>query len=182
MSNVNRHLLVFSVVGALMFVMTSAVVSSQSTGQSSPARGVIIQSVVCADNPEQSYALYLPSTYSPDNSWPILIALDPGARGKTPVERFKDAAERYGWIVVGSNNSRNGPIEPTVKAINAIWRDLHQRFSIDDRRVYFTGFSGGARAAVAIALRCNCAAGVIGAGAGFPVEIAPTTPIRFVHF
>ena len=182
MSNVNRHLLVFiPVVGVLTLVMAASVVSSQSSSQSSLAKGEIIQSVICADNPAQSFALYLPSTYSPEKSWPILIALDPGAHGKTPVEHFKAAAEQYGWIIVGSNQSRNGPLDRTVNSVNAIWRDLHQRFAIDDRRVYFTGFSGGARAAVTIALRCDCAAGVIGVGAGFPIEIAPSA-VRFAYF
>jgi len=143
---------------------------------------VVIENVVAAENPQQSYALYLPSTYVPEKSSPILIALDPGARGKTPVEHFKDAAEQYGWIVVGSNQSRNGSLERTVDSVNAIWRDLHQRFSIDDGRVYFAGFSGGARAAAAIALRCDCAAGVIGAGAGFPIGVAPSAAVHFAHF
>lgn len=183
MSNVNRHLLVFiPVVGLLTFVMAASVASSQSTSQSSLAKGEIIQSVVCADNPEQSYALYLPSTYSPGKSWPILIALDPGAHGKAPVEHFKDAAEQYGWIIVGSNQSRNGALERTVNSVNAIWRDLHRRVSIDDRRVYFTGFSGGARAAVAMAVRCDCAAGVIGVGAGFPIDFAPSAAVHFAYF
>ena len=182
MCNVNRHQLVFPILGVLTFVMAASVVPSQSTSQSSLAKGEIIQSVVCANNPEQSYALYLPSTYGPEKSWPILIALDPGAHGKPPVEHFKDAAEQQGWIIVGSNQSRNGPLEPTINSVNAIWRDLHQRFSIDDRRVYFTGFSGGARAAVTIAMRCDCAAGVIGVGAGFPIEVAPTAAIRFAYF
>jgi poly(3-hydroxybutyrate) depolymerase len=179
----NRQLSVLiAIVGALILVMlSSAVVSSQSPSQS-PMNGAIVPSVVCADNREQSYALYLPSNYTPEKAWPILIALDPGARGKTPVEHFKDAAEQYGWIVVGSNQSRNGPRERTVEAVNAIWRDVHQRFSIDDRRVYFTGLSGGARAAVSIALSCNCAAGVIGAGAGFPIGVAPSAAVHFAHF
>lgn len=154
----------------------------QSPSESTLPTKVVIDNVVTTENPQQSYALYLPSTYSLEKSWPVLIALDPGARGKTPVEHFKDAAERYGWIVVGSNQSRNGPREGTVAAVNAIWRDLHQRFSIADRRLYFTGLSGGARAAVAIALRCDCAAGVIGAGAGFPIGVAPSAAVHFAHF
>src|SRR5436190_15050801 len=124
MFHVNRHLRILNaIVGALTFVMLpSTIVSSESSTQS-PVKGEIIQNVVCADNREQSYALYLPSTYTPERSWPILFALDPGAHGKTPVEHFKDAAEQYGWIIVGSNQSRNGPRERTIEAVNAVWRD-----------------------------------------------------------
>src|SRR6185437_527766 len=183
MFHVNRQLQVLIAIGrTFIFVMlASAAVSSQSASQS-PVKGEIIPSVVCADNREQSYALYLPSNYTPEKPWPILFALDPGAHGKTPVEHFKDAAEQYGWIVVGSNQSRNGALEHTTEAVNAMWRDVHQRFSIDDRRVYFAGLSGGARAAVAVALSCDCAAGVIGAGAGFPIGVAPSAAVHFAYF
>jgi hypothetical protein len=35
-----------------------------------PAPGRIINDVKCAADPSQSYALYLPSNYSKDRSWP----------------------------------------------------------------------------------------------------------------
>src|SRR5690242_14035989 len=146
-------------------------------------KGQIVEKVICANDPEQTYALYVPSNYTPDKRWPILYALDPGARGKISVEHFKDAAEKYGWIVAGSNNSRNGPIQQSAVAWNAMWTDTHQRFAIDDRRVYAAGFSGGARAAIRIATACvDCVAGVIAGGAGFPVGIAPSLSTRFVFF
>ena len=103
-------------------------------------KGQIVEKVICLNDPNQSYALYLPSNYSPDRKWPILYAFDPRARGKLPLERFKEAAEQYNWIVVGSNNSRNGPLQLAVDAWNAIVKDTHERFAIDDNRVYATGF------------------------------------------
>src|SRR6185503_7366258 len=95
-------------------------------------RGQIVERVEALNDSSQSYALYLPSNYTPNRKWPVLYAFDPGARGRVPVERFKEAAERYGWIVIGSNNSRNGPWEFAVNAWNAMQIDTHQRFAIDD--------------------------------------------------
>ncbi len=146
-------------------------------------RGAIVDKVVCRAAPGQSYALYLPSGYSPDAQWPILYALDPGARGRLPVDRFKDAAEKLGFIVAGSNNSRNGPMEASQAAINAILTDTTSRFSLDARRVYFTGFSGGARVAVAAgAAMAGRVAGVIGFGAGFPPTMPPSASVAFAYF
>ena len=76
-----------------------------------PPRGRIVEDMKCAAAPSQGYALYLPSSYSPDRVWPLILAFDPRARGKSPVERFQVAAETYGYIVAGSNNSRNGAWE-----------------------------------------------------------------------
>lgn len=132
-----------------------------------PQSGILLPKVVVRAKPEQSYALYLPSTYSQDKLWPIIYAFDPGARGSVPVELMKEAAERNGYILVGSNNSRNGSWKIEAEAAEAIIKDTHARLTVDDRRVYFAGFSGGARVAAQIAQVCKCAAGVLLNGAGF---------------
>jgi predicted esterase/tetratricopeptide (TPR) repeat protein len=146
-------------------------------------KGQIVEKIVCADAPNQSYALYLPANYSTRRKWPVLYAFDPAARGQIPVERFREAAERFGWIVVGSNNSRNGDFQPSIDAWNAIVNDTHQRFEIDDARTYVAGFSGGARLAFYFAIRCSgCIAGVISSGAGFPSGVTPSPALHFAVF
>src|SRR5690349_948099 len=145
-------------------------------------KGQIVERIEAVNDASQSYAVYLPSNYTPDRKWPVLYAFDPGARGRVPVERFKTAAEKYGWILVGSNNSRNGPWSLAVNAWNAMQTDTHQRFAIDDDRMYATGFSGGARAAIRVAIGCKCLAGVIANGAGFPIDLAPSPQMHFVFF
>ncbi len=165
---------------SVMVVLLShsyAIAQTEST-----PRGQIVERVEALKDSSQSYALYLPSNYTPNRKWPVLYAFDPGARGRVPVERFKEAAEKYGWIVVGSNNSRNGPWELAVGAWNALQVDTHLRFAIDDARMYATGFSGGARAAIRVAIGCKCLAGVIAGGAGFPVDLAPSQQMDFVFF
>ena len=146
--------------------------------------GEIIESVVCAKDSTQNYALYLPSNYTPAKTWPIIYAFDPLAYGKTPVKLYKDAAEKFGFIVAGSNNSRNFSASETTKAIFAVWQDTHDRLSLDPRRIYVTGFSGGARVATSMALRCeSCAiAGVISHGAGYPASVDPAIKAPFVYF
>jgi dienelactone hydrolase len=147
------------------------------------ARGVVIPRVTCVADAQQSYALYLPSNYTPEHAWPIIYAFDPGARGGLPVELLKEIAERRGYIVAGSNNSRNGPLKVSLDAAEAVWRDTYARLSIDARRVYMTGFSGGARVAADIALNCHdCAAGVIAHGAGFELGARKPAEIHFRYF
>src|SRR5690349_8767564 len=140
-----------------VMVMLLAHSTALAIKQSDPIpRGQIVDRIEAFSDASESYALYLPSNYTPDRKWPILYAFDPGARGRVPVERFKEAAEKYGWIVVGSNNSRNGPWDVAVNAWNAMQKDTHQRLAIDDKRLYATGFSGGARVAIRVAIGCKC--------------------------
>ena len=39
--------------------------------------GEVIDSVICQADLKQSYALYLPSNYTHQKTWPIIFALDP---------------------------------------------------------------------------------------------------------
>lgn len=129
--------------------------------------GKILSSIQCVGHPQESYALYLPSNYSEDHTWPVIVSSDPAARGTAPLELQKDAAERLGYILAASNNSRNGPWRPRLEATEAMLNDLQARVPIDKQRLYFAGFSGGARASSLFASRCKCSAGVLLGGAGF---------------
>jgi len=129
--------------------------------------GEIIDRVTCAADPSQSYALFVPADYTPSRTWPVIFAFDPGGRGRTPVERYQAAAERYGYIVVGSNNSRNGSTEIS-RILAAMTTDVAERLAVDPKRVYLAGMSGGARVALGIALASKDIAGVIASSAGYP--------------
>ncbi len=94
----------------VMVVLLSHLTAHVIAQTESIPKGQVVERIEALNDSSQSYALYLPSNYTPDRKWPILCAFDPGARGRVPVERFKKAAEKYGWIVPGSNNSRNGPL------------------------------------------------------------------------
>jgi dienelactone hydrolase len=98
----------------------------------------------------------------------MIYFFDPAGRGRRPIELYKDLAEKYGFVITGSNNSRNFGSDPS-QAVNSIWQDTHARLSLDDHRLYTSGFSGGARVAGAMALNSSGQiAGVIAHGAGYP--------------
>lgn len=135
-------------------------------------RGQIIENVECVADATQSYALYLPSNYTPGKRWNVIVGLDAGGRGRSPVAQFQEAAEKYGYIVAGSKNSRNGPLSVSVPAANAVWADVSKRFSVDPKRLYLTGQSGGARVAMYLAIHTEAfpivPAGVIASSAFLP--------------
>jgi poly(3-hydroxybutyrate) depolymerase len=152
------------------------------------ARGTVIEKVVCANQPDQAYALYLPSTYTPERRWPILYAFDARSQGKAVAELFQRAAETYGWIVVSSWNTESDvagdrPMEGNFATMRALWADTHARLAIDDRRVYVAGHSGTVRFACVLALTApGSIAGVIGASAGFPIGTPPRRDNPFIFF
>ena len=159
----------WSNVGMLEVVMAAAMLAQTGLAQTADLpRGRVIDSVQCADDPSQSYALYVPSAYTADREWPVIFAFDPGGRGLNPVEHYQAAAEKYGYIVAGSNNSRNGDWKVSMAAVSAITRDVSARFNVSAKREYVAGMSGGARVAMGIALSSPQVAGVFASSAGYP--------------
>ena len=154
---------------------------SKDTAKDLPC-GEIILSVKCTQNPEQTYALYIPLHYESEKKWPIVYVFDPAAHGSIPVELMKEAAERYGFIIAASNNSRNGHIDLQQKAGRAMWDDTHARLAVDNDCVYFAGFSGGARMAALLAQECACVQGILLNSAGFSPYSPPSAKDRFAVF
>ncbi|MFL6235106.1 MAG: TPR end-of-group domain-containing protein [Thermoanaerobaculia bacterium] len=172
---------------ALVLLLLAAQAPAHSPGApAAPAlpRGQVVEKVVCAANPKESYALYLPSGYTPDHAWPILYVLDPRSRGTLATERFRPGAEKHGYILASSNNTLSDTaIDPNVEAMRAMWTDTHGRLAIDDRRVYAAGFSGTVRSCCTLARAVpGTLAGIIGAGAGFPFHEPPRKGDPFVFF
>jgi len=133
-------------------------------GETFPA-GRLIEGVHCRTDPTQTYTLRLPEAYTPERTWPLLLILDPRGRSVQAAERFSEGAERFGWILVASNDTRSdGPIEPNLVALNALWPEINTRFAVDRRRIYAAGFSGGAHFAWLLGKRSGGLAGVIASG------------------
>ncbi|HYO16657.1 MAG TPA: hypothetical protein VE685_25950 [Thermoanaerobaculia bacterium] len=172
----------FRALSALALLVAGPLLSAEA-----PAafpRGEVVPKVACVGHPDQSYALYLPSSYTPDRPWPILYILDPRGRGATAAEIFRAGAERFGYILASSNNSASDTaMSPNFDAMRAVWNDTHARFPLDERRVYAAGFSGTVRAACTLAMTApGSIRGIIGAGAGFPFDRPPTKDTPFAYF
>lgn len=138
--------------------------------------GQVNSRVTCLRDSTLSYALFLPKNYDPSRRYPLIIAFDSHADGKLPVNLFSAEAEGNGFIIAGSNNSKNGVSwDITLFQYEVMRRDILQRLSIDTARIYTAGFSGGSRVAASVAIFTGGISGVIGCSAGFPQIDKPLT-------
>ena len=137
-------------------------------------KGQVLDTILCSHDSTQSYALYIPTPKARhDLLLPIIYIFDPMGRGRQGIEVFRHAAEEYGFILVCSNNARNGNWEVVFDAANAVFIDTEKRLSLNPLRRYTAGFSGGSRAATALAVLAEGKIrGVIGCGAGYPPVIS----------
>ena len=129
-------------------------------------KGKIIDSIPVG-NINESFSLYLPNSFEKNKKTAIVFIFEPMARGKVGVLPFIEAAEKYNYVLICSNNTRNGPFEANFKFIDNLFDTVFLTFKIDEKQIYLSGFSGGSRLATAVAVLSNKAQGVIACGAGF---------------
>ncbi|MEO1484943.1 MAG: hypothetical protein AAFU57_04295 [Bacteroidota bacterium] len=141
--------------------------ASFGAAQKSFQKGVVIDSIPIGQNGQESFALYLPTTFEAHTQSSIIFIFEPAARSKIGIKPFIDASEKYGHILVCSNNSKNGPYEQNFGIANRLFDHVFSNFSIKADEMYLTGFSGGSRLASSIATLTDRFAGVIACGAGF---------------
>ncbi len=129
----------------------------------------IIEKVVCRNDASQSYALYIPSN---NKTNAVIYFFDPHGEGSLPVKKYKELADKYQYVLTGSNNSKNGNDWQTTENIwQNLFNDTRQRLDFDHNIIYTCGFSGGAKVASYIALHHNEVSAVIAGGAGLPDEV-----------
>ncbi|MEO8087968.1 MAG: hypothetical protein ABI763_14180 [Bacteroidota bacterium] len=129
----------------------------------------IIPIVACKNNSGISYALYLPHQYAPNIALPALIFTDPHGDGVFPIGKYFSLAEKFGVILIGSNDSKNGiPFTQSTLILQTLSAEATQRFHADERQISLAGFSGGAKATLVAASEIPSLLSVIYCGAGLP--------------
>jgi hypothetical protein len=129
----------------------------------------VYPSILCEADTTIKYALFLPPQYEQGKPCPVLILFDSHGDGLLPVNLFSTEASKNGFIIAGSNNSKNGmPADQTTAIYHKMLDDLTKKFTIEKKAIYLGGFSGGSRVAGAAAISEGGVAGVVGCGAGLP--------------
>lgn len=168
--------------GLVLLLVSFSCVSGQQNRDHEFENTKVYPKVKCVADTTVSYALFLPPDYTKEKPCPILFLFDPHGDGLLPVNLFNAEAAKNGFIIAGSNNSKNGmPIEQTTSIYNTMLADLDSRFKIEKKAIYVCGFSGGSRVAGAVSITEGGVAGVVGCGAGLPdINQSPVQPFSYL--
>jgi predicted esterase len=126
-----------------------------------------------------TYAVFLPSGYSPGKEWPVAFLMDPRGRAHIPLERMRAAANDHGYVLLSSYNTlSDSTTDVNERAMNAMLIDAQNFLRVDKQRIYLVGFSGTARISWDFAAALgNAVGGIFGAGASgmnFARDVANT--------
>ena len=129
----------------------------------------------------ETFAVYLPKGYTDSAKLPVIIFFDPHGDGSLPLGLYKDLADQYHYILVGSNTSKNGiPLEQTQAIAYNLFTEVKSRLSVNTTKIALCGFSGGAKVALLSGASNPEVSNIIYAGA--KVEIKPTHPLTILGF
>lgn len=109
--------------------------------------GVVHKSLEITGKPNETYALYLPKSFSFEakKEYAVLYCADPQGFGAIPLLKYRALADEYEFILVGSNVCRNGmEFDVTDRSLHELVREVQNLYPVEDS-VRLLGFSGGAR-------------------------------------
>lgn len=153
-----------------------AVLPGALSGQKvdSAFKGSVLERLAARRDSTFHYAAYIPKGYTGDRPVPLLLVLDPLGRAVPSLELTIRAAERLGWVVMSSYDTRGDVANaPNEKAVNLMLDDAFQTFRVDTSRLYLAGFSGLARDTWVFAYGAGGhVAGIISASAAMPGDTA----------
>jgi poly(3-hydroxybutyrate) depolymerase len=139
----------------LKFKVTIGVLLFMIAGLSASAQKVTKASIKTTAG-ERTYYLFVPDNIEKSKPAPLVVLLHGSGRdGQSLVEPWKDLAGKEGFIVVGPNSLNSGEWQIPTDGPDFIYElveNLKTKYSIDPRRVYLFGHSGGAIQALHLAL------------------------------
>jgi len=124
--------------------------SATSAEAVGPESSAAFASIVPVDEVIE-WQIVVPETYDPENPPGLLVYISPSDHGSLP-RQWRELPQLHNVIWVAANDSGNRRqvakrIAYSVFAVGVVSR----RYAIDSRRIYLSGFSGGARVAGLVA-------------------------------
>ena len=147
----------------LALLFTSCSIFSQNVRL---LKGAITEGLVVNDSLEESYSIYLPTTFELSSPWPVIFVFDMKGEGKASISMLVNAAEDEGYILVSSDNLNDSlSIAQNVLIANRMFNSVINTVPVAKNRSYTAGFGTGARFASILPTFIKGIEGVISIGA-----------------
>ena len=109
-------------------------------------KGAITENMVENDSLQETFSLYLPTTFDTTQTWPIVFVFDMEGKGKQALSMFKDAAEQEGYVLATSNNTNDTiSLSRNILIANRFLNAAYDLLPLLKERTYAAGFSNAAR-------------------------------------
>lgn len=102
---------------------------------------------------KESFAVYVPDSYKPEERWGLFVWVSPTESGRTPSAEIEELLARRRLLWVGPNQSGNGrPRWYRYSLALDAAHNMKKLYNLDERRIYVGGYSGGGRISSVLAV------------------------------
>ena len=190
---------------AALLIATAILLSGCNKGAESPANEDTVLSMQYGGI-ERTYLIHLPENYSPAKGYPLVLSLHGGggnAESHRETSRLNETSDEKGFIVVYPNGTTGNPETnhrtwnsgdgccgyaadnniDDVGFINSLISELISNYKINEKMIYLSGYSNGARMTFRIACEAPEKISAIGTVAGdIPSSCPYPKKIPLIHF
>ena len=125
-------------------------------------KGIIIDSLKVRESLPETYALYLPKDFELKERWPLLAVFSMEGNGKNEVTKFITMAERFGYVIAGSNAIHDSlSLSENLLRTKAMLDHVVNSLPINRSRTYTAGFTDGGRFANLVPILLKNVAGTL---------------------
>ncbi len=146
-------------------------------------KGAITENLVVNDSLDETYSLYLPTSFDLSKPWPVLFVFDLEGKGKSALSILSNAAEKEGYILASSDNTNDSlSITQNVLISSRMFNSVVSLVPIAKNRSYAAGFDAGAKFASILPTFIKDLKGVISIGApiGNTEILNSKSPFQFI--
>lgn len=129
-------------------------------------KGAVTENLVVNDSVNETFSIYLPTTFELTKPWPVLFIFDMNGNAKASISMLLNAAESEGYVLASSNNLNDTlSITQNVLIANRMFNAVVNTIPVAKNRTYAAGFGNGARFASILPTFIKEIKGVISIGA-----------------
>src|SRR5690606_26569682 len=144
-------------------------------------KGEILDSIPILDSIQTTFSLYLPTQFSMDREWPLLLALDMKGKQRQTLSMFLQAAEAQGYVLMSPRISDSLPVADNMVKIGTALERALGMLPIDQDRIYVAGEGANGRFSSLVPVFIPKIHGVISIGAGL-ANVEVLNAERRFHF
>ncbi|TBW26520.1 hypothetical protein [Gramella sp. KN1008] len=146
-------------------------------------KGRVTDSLPISGASDNTFALYAPRDYTPNQQWPVVFVFDPQGRGATTANLFRQAAEDQQYLIASANlNLKAEPLDSIIQTATSMMNFVFNSFPVHPDLVYTAGMGEGAQVASALPMFYKKMAGVMAIGNSFvnPAYVDKNYPYMFI--
>lgn len=128
-------------------------------------KGQIMDSLPAGDSLDNPFSLYLPTGFSMEVQWPLLVVLDQNGKGRQALAMWVTAAEDQGYVLMSPKLSDSLSIADNMKGIGKALENTMGMLPIARDLTYVTGEGTNGRLAGLVPLFIPAVRGVVSIGA-----------------